>query len=82
MAQQRFLALRREVDDLVAFQIHALTQGFALNSTQLHDCHVRFERIMDLQEEVAGFEGKHRGKQLWPGDQEFQPLPLDYYCCL
>jgi hypothetical protein len=37
---------------------------------------------MDLQEEVAGFEGKHRGKQLWPGDQEFQPLPLDYYCCL
>jgi hypothetical protein len=53
MAQQRFFALRREVDDLVAFQIQALTQGFALNSTQLHDCQVRFERIMDLQEEVA-----------------------------
>ena len=53
MTQQRFFALKREVDDLVAFQIQALTQGFALNSTQLHDCHVRFERIMDLQEEVA-----------------------------
>lgn len=53
MAQQRFFALRREVDDLVAFQIQALTQGFALNPTQLHDCHARFERIMDLQEEVA-----------------------------
>ena len=53
MAQQSFFALKREVDDLVAFQIQALAQGFALNSTQLHDCHVRFERIMDLQEEVA-----------------------------
>jgi len=53
MAQQRFFALRSEVDDLVAFQIQALTQRFALDSTQLHDCHVRFERIMELQEEVA-----------------------------
>jgi len=53
MAQPRFLALRREVHDLVAFQVHALTQGLAVNSTQLHDCQDRFERIMDLQEEVA-----------------------------
>jgi hypothetical protein len=53
MAQQRFFALRREVDDLVAFQIQVLTQRFALNATQLNDCRVRFERIMDLQEEVA-----------------------------
>jgi hypothetical protein len=53
MAQQRFFALRREVDDLVAFQIQALAQHFALNVTQLRDCRVRFERIMDLQEEVA-----------------------------
>jgi len=53
MAQQRFFALRREVDDLVALQIRSLTQQFALNPAQLHDCRARFERIMDLQEEVA-----------------------------
>jgi hypothetical protein len=52
MAQQRFFALKSEVNDLVAFN-PSLTQGFALNSTQLHDCQVRFEQIMDLQEEVA-----------------------------
>jgi hypothetical protein len=53
MAQQRFFALRREVDDLVALQIRSLTQQFAMNPSQLHDCRARFERIMDLQEEVA-----------------------------
>lgn len=53
MAQQEFFALRREVDELVAFQIQALTAGFALTATQLHDCQLRFKRIMDLQEEVA-----------------------------
>ena len=53
MAQQRFFALRREVDDLVALQIRSLTQPFAMNPSQRHDCRARFERIMDLQEEVA-----------------------------
>ena len=53
MAHQRFFALRREVDDLVTLQIQALTQQSALNASQLHDCRARFERIMDLQEEVA-----------------------------
>jgi hypothetical protein len=53
MAHQRFFALRREVDDLVTLQIQALTQQFALNASQLRDCRARFERIMDLQEEVA-----------------------------
>ena len=53
MAEQRFFALRREVDDLVAFQIQALTQQFTLNASQLRDCRARFERIMDLQDEVA-----------------------------
>lgn len=53
MAQQRFFALRREVDDLVGLQIRSLTQPFAMNSSDRHDCRARFERIMDLQEEVA-----------------------------
>jgi hypothetical protein len=53
MAQQLFFALRREVDALVSLQIQALTQPSALSSAQLHDCRARFERIMDLQEEVA-----------------------------
>lgn len=53
MAHQGFFALRREVDDLVTLQIQALTQQFALNASQLRDCRARFERIMDLQEEVA-----------------------------
>jgi hypothetical protein len=53
IAQQRFFALRREVDDLVAFQIQALTQHFALNPSQLRDCRARFEHIMGLQEEAA-----------------------------
>ena len=53
MAQERFYALRREVDDLVAFQVEALTRPLALNPSQRHDCRARFERIMDLQEEVA-----------------------------
>jgi hypothetical protein len=51
MAQQLFFALRREVDDLVQLQIQALTQQ--LSPSQLHDCHARLERIMDLQGEVA-----------------------------
>lgn len=53
MAHQRFFALRREVDDLVTLQIQALTQQVALNASQLRDCRARFERIMDLQDEVA-----------------------------
>jgi hypothetical protein len=53
MAQPLFFTLRQEVDDLVQLQIHALTQQSALNPSQLQDCHARFERIMDLQEEVA-----------------------------
>ena len=53
MAHQPFLALRREVDDLVQLQIQALTQHFVLSPSQLNDCHARFERIMNLQAEVA-----------------------------
>jgi hypothetical protein len=53
MAQPLFLNLRQEVDALVQLQIHAFTQQSALNLSQLQDCHARFERIMDLQEEVA-----------------------------
>ena len=53
MAQPLFLNLRQEVDALVQLQIHALMQQPALSSSQLQDCHTRFERIMDLQEEVA-----------------------------
>jgi hypothetical protein len=54
MAQQLFFALRREVDDLVQLQIQALTQQVLLSPFQLHDCHARFERIMEhLQGEVA-----------------------------
>ena len=53
MAQPPLLNLRQEVDALVQLQIHALTQQSALNFSQLQDCHARFERIMDLQEEVA-----------------------------
>jgi hypothetical protein len=53
MAQPLFLSLRQEVDALVQLQIHALTQQSALNFSQLQDCHARFERIMDLQEDVA-----------------------------
>jgi hypothetical protein len=68
MAQLRYFALRREVDDLVAFQLQALTQRFALNAKQLHDCHARFERIMDLQEEVA----RLRKESILGGDE--QPL--------
>jgi len=53
MEQPLFFTLRQEVDALVQLQIHVLTQQSALNSSQLQDCHARFERIMDLQEEVA-----------------------------
>jgi hypothetical protein len=53
MAQPLFFALRREVDDLVQLQIQVLTQQVLLSRSQLHDCHARFERIMDLQGEVA-----------------------------
>jgi hypothetical protein len=53
MAHPRYFSLRREVDDLVAFQIQVLTQQAVLNTSQKHDCRARFERIMDLQEEVA-----------------------------
>jgi hypothetical protein len=53
MTQQRYLSLMREVDNLVGFQLQALTQHAALNATQAQDCRERFERIMDLQEEVA-----------------------------
>jgi hypothetical protein len=68
MAQQRFFALRREVDDLVAFQVQALTQKYVLNSSDRHDCTARFERIMDLQEEVAQIRKEgilHGTKRLW-----------------
>ncbi len=53
MAQERFFTLRREVDDLVAFQVQALTRPLAMNPSERHDCRARFARIMDLQEEVA-----------------------------
>jgi hypothetical protein len=53
MAQQLFFALRREVDDLVQLQIQVLTQQILLSPFQLYDCHTRFERIMNLQGEVA-----------------------------
>ncbi len=53
MEQPLFFTLRQEVDALVQLQIHVLTQQSALNSSQLQDWHARFERIMDLQEEVA-----------------------------
>jgi hypothetical protein len=53
MAQQLFLALRREIDDLVQLRIQVLTQQLLLSPSQLHDCHARLERIMDLQGEVA-----------------------------
>ena len=53
MTQPLFVTLRQEVDDLIQLQIHALTQQPPLDSSQLQDCHARFERIMDLQEEVA-----------------------------
>jgi hypothetical protein len=46
MAQQRFFALRPEVDDLVALQVRSLPQQFAMNSSQLHDCRARFEPVM------------------------------------
>ncbi len=53
MEQPLFFTLRQEVDALVQLQIHVLTQQSALNSSQLQDWHARFERIVDLQEEVA-----------------------------
>lgn len=53
MAQQLFFALSREVDDLAQLQIQTLTQQFVLSPSQLHACHARFERVMDLQGEVA-----------------------------
>ena len=59
MAQQLFFALRREVDDLIQLQIQALKQQALLSPFQLHDCHARFERIMDLQEEVARLRKEH-----------------------
>ena len=53
MAQQLFFALRREIDDLVQLRIQVLTQQLLLSPSQLHACHARLERIMDLQGEVA-----------------------------
>jgi hypothetical protein len=53
MAHKLFFSLRREVIDLVQLQIQTLAQKLAPSSSQLQDCHARFERIMDLQDEVA-----------------------------
>jgi len=53
MEQPLFFTLRQDVDALVQLKIHVPTQQSALNSSQLQDWHARFERIMDLQEEVA-----------------------------
>ena len=50
MAQQLFFALRREIDDLVQLRIQVLTQQLLLSPSQLHDCHARLERIVDLGE--------------------------------
>ena len=51
LARQMYFTLRRELFDLAQVQLQAL--GQQLNSFQMHDCRARFERIMDLQQEVA-----------------------------
>jgi len=53
MAHKLFFSLKREVIDLVQLEIQTLAQKLAPSSSQLQDRHARFERIMDLQDEVA-----------------------------
>jgi len=53
MAHKLFFSLRREVSSLIQLQIQTLALKLAPNSSELQDCHARFERIMDLQDEVA-----------------------------
>jgi hypothetical protein len=51
MADQMYFTLRREVSNLAQVQLQAL--GQQSTSSQKHDCRARFERIMELQQEVA-----------------------------
>jgi DNA polymerase sigma len=53
MAHKLFFSLRREVSSLIQLQIQTLALKLAPNSSELQDRHARFERIMDLQDEVA-----------------------------
>lgn len=53
MVHKLFFSLRREVSSLIQLQIQTLALKLAPNAPELQDCHARFERIMDLQDEVA-----------------------------
>lgn len=68
MAHKLFFGLRREVCDLVQLQIQTLAQKLAPNSSELQDCHARFERIMDLQDEVA----RQRKESIMGGTRRLQ----------